>query len=116
MGISRSREGAALRSSRIWLLLLCPEIPDRSGKWGKGAESVAVSRRRQGALAGRTGAMAWRMRLLRSNMASLGHTRAAKHTRAGRRGLFLPMTMRSSSPTTMRTESLGGRTAAPMTR
>ena len=88
MGISRSREGAALRSSRTWLLLLCPEIPDRSGKWGKGAESVAVSRRRQGALAGRTGAMAWRMRLLRSNMASLGHTSGETH-KGGSKGAFL---------------------------
>ena len=36
MGVSWER--AALRSARKWLLLLCPEIPDRSG----GKESVAV--------------------------------------------------------------------------
>ena len=36
--MSVSREGAALRSARKWLLLLCPEIPDRSG----GKESLAV--------------------------------------------------------------------------
>ena len=36
--MSVSGEGAALRSARKWLLLLCPEIPDRSG----GEESLAV--------------------------------------------------------------------------
>ena len=36
--MSVSREGAALRSARKWLLLLCPEIPDRSG----GKESLAI--------------------------------------------------------------------------
>ena len=35
--MSVSGEGAALRSARKWLLLLCPEIPDRS----EGKESVA---------------------------------------------------------------------------
>ena len=48
MGVSG--EGAALRSARTWLLLLCPEIPDRSG--GKGAESVVVSRKAAGCLGG----------------------------------------------------------------
>ena len=37
-GMGVSGEGAALRSARKWLLLLCPEIPDRSG----GKESLAV--------------------------------------------------------------------------
>ena len=36
--MSVSGEGAALRSARKWLLLLCPEIPDRSG----GKESLAI--------------------------------------------------------------------------
>ena len=84
--MSVSGEGAALRSARKWLLLLCPEIPDRSG--GKGAESVAISRRRQGAWAGRKGAMAWRMTLLGSNMASLGHTSGETH-KGGSKGPFL---------------------------
>ena len=76
--MSVSGEGAALRSARTRLLLLCPEIPDRSG--GKGAEPVAISRRRQGAWAGRKGAMAWRMALLGSKMASsLGDTRGETH-------------------------------------
>ena len=30
--MSVSGEGAALRSARKWLLLLCPEIPHRSGR------------------------------------------------------------------------------------
>ena len=38
--MSVSGEGASLRSTRTWLLLLCPEIPDQSG--GNGAESVTV--------------------------------------------------------------------------
>ena len=86
--MSVSREGAALRSARTRLLLLCPEIPDRSG--GKGAESVAVSRRRQGAWAGRKGAMAWRMALLGSKMTSLGlgHTSGETH-KGGSKGPFL---------------------------
>ena len=37
--MSVSGEGAALRSARKWLLLLCPEIPDQSG----GKESVAIA-------------------------------------------------------------------------
>ena len=37
--MSVSGEGAALRSARKWLLLLSPEIPDRSG----GKELVAVT-------------------------------------------------------------------------
>ena len=87
--MSVSGEGAALRSARTWLLLLCPEIPDRRG--GKRAESVAVSRKAaaQGAWAGRKGAMAWRMALLGSNMAPLGHTRGETH-KGGSKGLFLP--------------------------
>ena len=85
--MSVSGEGAALRSARSQLLLLCPEIPDRSG--GKGAESVAISRRRQGAWAGRKGAMAWRMALLGRKMASsLGHTRGETH-KGGSKGPFL---------------------------
>ena len=39
--MSVSGEGAALRSARKWLLLLCPEIPDRSAE----KESVAVRTR-----------------------------------------------------------------------
>ena len=84
--MSVSGEGAALRSARKWLLLLCPEIPDRSG--GKGAEPVAISRRRQGAWAGRKGAMAWRMALLGKHMASLGHTSGGTH-KGGSKGPFL---------------------------
>ena len=86
--MSVSGEGAALRSARTWLLLLCPEIPDRRG--GKRAESVAVSRKAaaQGAWAGRKGAMAWRMALLGSNMAPLGHTRGETH-KGGSKGPFL---------------------------
>ena len=61
--MSVSGEGAALRSARTWLLLLCSEIPDRSE--GRG----------QNRLQRRKGAMAWRMALLGSNMASLRHTR-----------------------------------------
>ena len=49
-GMSVSGEGAALRSARTWLLLLCPEIPGRSG--GKGEELVAVSRKAAGCLGG----------------------------------------------------------------
>ena len=76
--MSVSGEGAALRSARTWLLLLCPEIPDRSG--GKGAERLRLVVRRQGAWAGRKGAMEWRiMALLGSNMASLRHTRGETH-------------------------------------
>ena len=84
--MSVSGEGAALRSARTWLLLLCPEIPDRNG--GNGAESVAVSRRQKGAWAGCKGAMAWRMALLGSNMASLGHTSGETH-KGGSKGPFL---------------------------
>ena len=84
--MSVSGEGAALRSARTWLLLLCPEIPDRSG--GKGAERLRLVVRRQGAWAGRKGAMEWRMALLGSNMASLGHTRGETH-KGGSKGPFL---------------------------
>ena len=83
--MSVSGEGAALRSARKWLLLLCPEIPERSG----GKESVAVySLRRQGTWAGCKGAMEWRMALLGSNMASLGHTSDETH-KGGSKGPFL---------------------------
>ena len=44
--------------------------------------------RRQGAWAGRKGAMEWRMALLGSNMASLGHTRGETH-KGGSKGPFL---------------------------
>ena len=37
--MSVSGEGAALRSARKWLLLLCPEIPDQSER----EELVAVT-------------------------------------------------------------------------
>ena len=81
MGVSG--EGAALRSARTWLLLLCPEIPDRSG--GKGAERLRLVVRRQVAWVGRKGAMEWRMALLGgSNMASLRHTRGETHKGQGR--------------------------------
>ena len=83
MGVSG--EGAALRSARTWLLLLCPEIPDRSG--GKGRIGCGYSLRRQGTWAGRKGAMAWRMALLGSNMASLGHTSGETH-KGGSKGPF----------------------------
>ena len=86
MGVSG--EGAALRSARKWLLLLCPEIPDRSG----GEELVAVtivvvkaagylgrSQRRHGI---------WRMALLGSNIASLGHT-SGETRKGGSKGPFL---------------------------
>ena len=39
-GMSVSGEGAALRSARKWLPLLCPEISDRS----EGKDSVTVFR------------------------------------------------------------------------
>ena len=83
--MSVSGEGAALRSARKWLLLLCPEISERS----EGDESVAVSSfRRQGTWAGRKSAMAWRMALLGSNMASLGHT-SGETRKGGSKGPFL---------------------------
>ena len=44
--------------------------------------------RRQGAWAGRKGAMEWRMALLGNNMASLGHTRDETH-KGGSKGPFL---------------------------
>ena len=77
--MSVSGEGAALRSAREWLLLLCPEIPDRS--WRKEAKRLRLVVRRQGAWAGRKGAMEWRMALLGSKiMASpLGDTRGETH-------------------------------------
>jgi hypothetical protein len=55
--MSGSGEGASLRSARTWLLLLCPEIPDRSG--GNGAESVAVSRRHRRQVLGQVVKAPW---------------------------------------------------------
>ena len=48
--MSVSGEGAALRSARSWLLLLCPEIPDRSG--GKRAERLRLVVKTAGCLGG----------------------------------------------------------------
>ena len=45
-----SGEGAPLRSARTWLLLLCPEILDRSG--GKGAERLRLIVKAAGCLGG----------------------------------------------------------------
>ena len=49
--MSVSREGASLRSARTWLLLLYPEIPDRSGGNGalvEGGRCLGRSQRRHG--------------------------------------------------------------------
>ena len=52
--------------------------------------------RRQGAWAGRKGAMEWRMALLVSNMASPGHTSGETH-KGGSKGPFLTRISASSS-------------------
>ena len=49
---------------------------------------MVESLRRQGTWAGRKSAMAWRMALLGSNMASLGHTSDETH-KGGSKGPFL---------------------------
>ena len=88
--MSVSGEGAALRSARKWLLLLCPEIPDRSG--GKGAERLRLVVKAAGCLGGsrRRHGMAYGVwRCWEATWRRWG-IQAAKHTRAGRRGLFLP--------------------------
>ena len=51
--------------------------------------------RRQGAWAGRKGTMEWRMALLGSNMASLGHTRGETH-KGGSKGAFFTRIVASS--------------------
>ena len=83
--MSVSGEGAALRSARKWLLLLCPEIPDRVRKrnrlrlFVKATGYLGRSQRRHGI---------WRMALLGRNMASLGHTSGGTH-KGGSKGPFL---------------------------
>ena len=50
--MSVSGEGAALRSARTWLLLLCPEIPDRSG--GNGQNRLRLFVKAEGYLGSRS--------------------------------------------------------------
>ncbi len=84
-------ERAALRSARTWLLLLCPEIPDRSGK--KGAERLRLVVKAAGCLGG-----SQRRHEMAYGAAGKQHGVAGAYTRrntqglymAGRRGLSLP--------------------------
>ena len=62
----------------------------------RGQNRLRLVVRRQGAWAGRKGAMEWRMALLGSNMASLGHTRGETH-KGGSKGPFLTRIGASSS-------------------
>ena len=90
MGVSG--EGAALRSARKWLLLLmCPEMPDRSG--GKESLTVIVAK-----AAGYLGRSQWRHNSMvaygaagkqHGHMASLGHTSGETHNKGGSKGPFL---------------------------